>query len=189
MQGPAEPLGTLADTGEGPPVPHALWEMRAFHQVCARRAGREHLLAYRWGDVDQRRRSVAERQPEGPLPVASPPGASKADGKVSYLEGRGGKALGSLHTTGLLSMSSCHFMGRESYPRVLPLPYSVCRTGGISTQRGPYYALVAAPLVPVRHTLHYMCPYKIPVQYRGTVRLRWGKKTWPACGGVWHGSQ
>ncbi len=33
-------------------------------------AGREHLLAYLRGDVEQWRRVVAEGQPEGPMPAA-----------------------------------------------------------------------------------------------------------------------
>ncbi len=43
-----------------------------------------------------------------------------------------------LHTNELLFTSSSHFKGRESYPRVPPLPYSTCRTRGISTHEGPW---------------------------------------------------
>ncbi len=43
-----------------------------------------------------------------------------------------------LYTSGFLFTSSSHFKGRESYPRVPPLPYSTCRTRGISTHEGPW---------------------------------------------------
>ncbi len=86
-----------------------------------------------------------------------------------------------LHTIGFFPTSSWHCMYRESYPRVLP--YSVCRTygtGGVSSQGGPYAFMI-------RHTLHYTCPNATPVQYGGTVRLRWGQKMWLGCMGqkVW----
>ncbi len=49
----------------------ALWELRASYRVCAWRAGREHLLAYLRGDVDQWQRVMAEGTQEGPLPAAA----------------------------------------------------------------------------------------------------------------------
>ncbi len=45
--------------------------LRASYQVCARRAGRGHLLAYMWGGVDQWRAVVAKGPSEGPLPAAA----------------------------------------------------------------------------------------------------------------------
>lgn len=50
---------------------HALWELRASYPVCAWRAGREHLIAYLRGDVDQLRRVILEGPPEDPLPAAA----------------------------------------------------------------------------------------------------------------------
>ncbi len=41
------------------------------YRVCAWHAGREHLLAYLRGDVDQWRRVMAEGPLEGPLPAAA----------------------------------------------------------------------------------------------------------------------
>ncbi len=70
LQGPVEPPGALADLGEGL-FHRALWELRASYPVCAWRAGREHLLAYLRGDVDQWQRVMAEGTQEGPLPAAA----------------------------------------------------------------------------------------------------------------------
>ncbi len=47
------------------------WEPQATYSVRARCAGREHLLVYLRGDVDQRRHVVAEGPPDGALPAAS----------------------------------------------------------------------------------------------------------------------
>ncbi len=65
LQGPVEPPGALADTGEGL-FHRTLWELRASYMVCARRAGREHLLVYLRGVVD-----LAKGPPEGRLPAAA----------------------------------------------------------------------------------------------------------------------
>ncbi len=65
-----EPPGALADPGEGL-FHRALWELRASYPVYAWRAGREHLLAYLRGNVDQWRRVMVEGPLEGPLPAAA----------------------------------------------------------------------------------------------------------------------
>ncbi len=76
-------------------------------------------------------------------------------------------------------MSSCRFMGQESYRRVLPLPYSVCCTGGISR---PLICRGCRPVGAWKAYTALYVPVQSSVQYAGIVRFRWGRRTWPACG-------